>query len=82
MNRTLVWNGPPTPVTTWIPKGTKQPLFGVGKDMQPLYAQADSHAKPCVFGGFPNATEMCKMATREAPREGWQPAFVAWPLTV
>jgi len=83
MNRTLFWNGKPTPVPTWIPKGTNEPLFGVGKDMLPLYTDAVGDGPTqCVFGGDPKATEMCKMATREAPREGWQPAFVAWPLNV
>jgi len=82
LNRTLVWNGPPTPVPTWIPSGTKQPLFGVGKDMKPLYTDFANHPKACLFGGDPKATEICKMASRDVPREGWEPAFVAWPLTV
>jgi ribonuclease T2 len=82
MNRSLVWPGPPTPVPTWIPQGTMEPLFGVGKDMLPLYEELATHPETCLFGGDANATEMCKMATRDAPRENWQPAFVAWPLNV
>lgn len=82
MNRTLVWNGAPEPVPTWIPAGTNEPLFGSGKDMLPLYSDLANHPKACLFGGDRKATEFCKMASREAPREGWEPAFVGWPLNV
>merc|ERR1712178_663944 len=50
--------------------------------MAPLYYNPVNHPKACLFGGNPKATQFCKMSTRDAPREGWQPAFVAWPLTV
>lgn len=80
MTRTLVWSGPPEPVPTWIPAGTQKPLWGVGKSMLPLYAEAAMDPRPCPFGGSSNATEFCKLSSRDAPREGWEPAFVAWPL--
>jgi ribonuclease T2 len=85
MNRTLAWNGnhiASNPVPTWIPKGTTDPLFGVGKDMKPLYYDSANHPKACLFGGDSKATEFCKMTSRDAPREGWEPRLVAWPMNV
>jgi ribonuclease T2 len=56
-----------------------QPLFGMNRNLKPLYVQKGDGALQCLRG-IADA-EFCLQSARETPQEGWSPAFVAWPLT-
>jgi ribonuclease T2 len=57
-----------------------QPLFGLNKHIKPLYVR---DVKTNLTGNceIPFATDFCKISVRNMPHEGWEPAFVVWPLT-
>jgi len=79
--RDLHWiPGSGKPVTTAVPLSPNlQPLFGMNRNLQPLYVQRADHDHQCLHGIHDMA--FCLQAARSGPMEGWSPAFVAWPLT-
>lgn len=50
----------------------------MNEHLQPLYIQEADASPDC--GQFSYGTDFCKQSTRNIPKKGWSPAFVAWPL--
>eukprot|EP00004_Rigifila_ramosa_P022888 TRINITY_DN634_c0_g1_i7.p1 TRINITY_DN634_c0_g1~~TRINITY_DN634_c0_g1_i7.p1 ORF type:complete len:571 (-),score=80.38 TRINITY_DN634_c0_g1_i7:37-1749(-) len=80
--RSLIYEGPPSSFPCAVPAESPddQPLYGAGEQLSELYVQSESdRTGRCFVDGF--APEYCLVGTRNSQLEGWQPAFVAWPLT-
>lgn len=79
--RSLHWDreaGKPVPSAVPAESPDLQPLFGMNRNLKPLYVQRGNDDFQCLRGV--NDTEYCLQSTRGLPAEGWSPAFVAWPL--
>lgn len=72
--------------------GDTAPLQGIGPQLQAVYTLScddAARARPeaanglgeVCFDGSTFSPDVCAAATRNAPKEGWTPAFVVWPLT-
>eukprot|EP00899_Mesostigma_viride_P003840 jgi/Mesvir1/13457/Mv16516-RA.1 len=85
-NRTLSWAGPGNPYPTAIPASldgeNNQPMWGFFQStgLQPIYAEdVTAQTGTCFEDG--TFDPYCVVTARNAPHEGWQPAFTAFPLT-
>jgi ribonuclease T2 len=80
MERNLHWQGAGHPYISAVPAMSpgNQPLFGMNQHLQPLYVQEPDASPNCAK--FSYGTDFCKQSTRNVPKAGWSPAFVAWPL--
>ena len=79
--RLLYWAGLGNPRVCGVGVGSpgQQPLYGAGEtQMESVYVNPGNHTRSCFVKGF--VSEFCFMATRNEPYNGWQPAFIVWPL--
>jgi len=79
MKRSLRWNRGENPFPAPIPTGCGgQPLCGLDP-LKPVYTKGlDSEV---INSTMPFRDAFSKAATRDIPAEGWDPAFVVFPLT-
>ena len=84
--RILKWNGPTTPEPCGVPYSANnvQPLYGYGMNgMLPVYSDLQrtiNSTHPC-FSKEGETRDMCFVAIRNTPLEGWAPAIVVWATT-
>eukprot|EP00004_Rigifila_ramosa_P000448 TRINITY_DN1046_c0_g2_i2.p1 TRINITY_DN1046_c0_g2~~TRINITY_DN1046_c0_g2_i2.p1 ORF type:complete len:604 (+),score=102.82 TRINITY_DN1046_c0_g2_i2:23-1813(+) len=80
-SRSLVYLGDnEVPCSVPVDSPDDQPLYGFGAAaLEELYVEVDADREGVCFvdSFFP---DFCLASTRNNPLEGWQPAFVAWPL--
>eukprot|EP00475_Leptophrys_vorax_P035987 TRINITY_DN6003_c0_g2_i1.p1 TRINITY_DN6003_c0_g2~~TRINITY_DN6003_c0_g2_i1.p1 ORF type:complete len:558 (+),score=124.73 TRINITY_DN6003_c0_g2_i1:21-1694(+) len=85
-SRQLYWLGGTNPRVGPFPAGSPgdQPLWGLGyQGLHPIYVR-DLPANTSCFlpNSSPYFSEFCAAATRNTPREGYNPGLIVWPLTV
>ena len=84
-SRVLLWPGGTSPRVCAVPVSSpgNQPLYGAGvAGMSPVYADLDPTTNETCFDNTVYHPEMCLMAVRNNPLEGWKPSIVVWPINV
>lgn len=72
----------PEPCGVPIGSPGDEPFYGLAKTLHPLYAASANEDPSMCFEDAGHVGAFCIASLRNTPKDGWAPAFVAWPLTV